>query len=100
MDTTLFDNMLQEENKLDSLINKLNIEIETDANAIIPKHQLAKVYIKKEEFSKAVNLYIEILKIDPNDELAKTQKDFVMTILSQGRLDIYACTNTHIDPWN
>ena len=99
MDTTLFEKMLQEEGRLDNLIESLNNEIKSDSLAIEPKHQLAKVYIKKNEFANAVNLYIEILKIKPNDELAITQKEFVMTILSQGRLDIYACTNTHIDPW-
>lgn len=99
MDTTLFEKMLQEEGELENLIESLNNEIKSDSIAVEPKHQLAQVYIKKNEFAKAVNLYIEILSINPNDELAETQKEFVMTILSQGRLDIYACTNTHIDPW-
>lgn len=99
MDTTLFEKMLQEEGKLLNLIERLNNEIANNNGALLPKHQLAQVYIKLNEFAKAVNLYIEILMINPEDELAITQKDFVMTILSHGRLDIYACTNTHIDPW-
>lgn len=99
MDTILFEKMLQEEGKLLNLIERLNDEIASDITATKPKHQLAQVYTKLDEFAKAVNLYIEILKINPEDELAITKKDTVMTILSQGRLDIYACTNTHIDPW-
>jgi thioredoxin-like negative regulator of GroEL len=99
MDTKVFEEMLQDEKLLNKLTEELNNEILKDNNNSQAKHQLAKVFTKKNEFSKAVNLYIEILKLNPDDELAQTQKDFIMTILSQGRLDIYACTNTHIDPW-
>jgi thioredoxin-like negative regulator of GroEL len=99
MNTKVFEEMLQNEKLLDKLTEDLNTEIKNDKSNLQAKHQLAKVFTKKNEFSKAVNLYIEILKINPEDELAQTQKDFIMTILSQGRLDIYACTNTHIDPW-
>ncbi len=99
MDAVVFEEMLQDENLLDKLINSLSLELKNDNDNIEVLHQLAKVYTKRNEFSNAVNKYIEILKLNPDDELAKTQKDFIMTILSQGRLDIYACTNTHIDPW-
>ncbi len=93
-----FERLLQQ-SKLDMLMEVLKDEIMADPDIIEARFQLAKVHIKKNDYANAVNLFIEILKIDPSNEEALVQKESATSILSMGQLDIYACPNTHLDPW-
>ena len=89
--------------EIDALLVLIQEEIQlsnTTNTAIEARFQLADLYIKKSEYPKAVNVYIEILEIEPSNENALYKKENTMAIVAQSQLDIYACTNTHLDPWN
>ena len=60
----------------------------------------AHCYHKLNKLAKAVNDYNHYLRIEPNNEELAAKRDLVQTILKNSQLDIFACTNTHLDPWN
>jgi thioredoxin-like negative regulator of GroEL len=99
MNTTKFKEQIQQ-NKLDTLLELLIIEANENSTQIDCRFQLAEVYVKLNDFAKAVNCYIEILQLDQNNEQATVLKESVMMIISQSQLDIYASPNTHLDPWH
>ncbi|NOY51224.1 MAG: hypothetical protein GXO88_11780 [Chlorobi bacterium] len=77
--------------KLDILINeKANIDL---------LYKRADLYLKTGENGKAINDYYKILKLDENQEFAKTKIEFLKTILRYNNTDIYASPNTNFDPW-
>ena len=84
---------------LNSLKEELLNEISNNKKDITPLLQLATVYKKTNELVKAVNLYITALDIDPENEIAIYEKSATQAIVAQSQLDIYACLNTHMDPW-
>ena len=88
-----------ESSDLNSLIETLLKEISENKNDITPLFQLATVYVKLNELVKAINIYITLLEIDPDNEDAKFNKNSIQAIVQQSQLDIMACTNTHMDPW-
>jgi len=61
--------------------------------------QRAEVYHKLNRLADAINDLNRYLKILPGDEKIKARKELLQTILKNSQLDIYACTNTHLDPW-
>lgn len=81
------------------LIEKINKEIKTSVNKIPLLHSRAELYTKIQDHSKAINDYIAILKIDPNDKKALVKLDMLQTIVKYTNTDIYASTNTNMDPW-
>ncbi|RLD43348.1 MAG: hypothetical protein DRI86_10150 [Bacteroidetes bacterium] len=81
-------------------IDNFLIELEKTPNNIDIRLKLANAYVQIVEHTKAVNEYIKILEIDPNNEEALIQKEIVHGIVKQSQLDIYGCTNTYMDPWN
>ena len=98
MNSEQFSNKL-ESSDLNSLSEILLKEISENKNDITPLFQLATVYVKLNELVKAINIYITLLEIDPDNENAKFEKDSIQAIVQQSQLDIMACTNTHMDPW-
>ena len=98
MNSEQFSNKLESSN-LNSLTEILLKEISENKNDITPLFQLATVYVKLNELVKAINIYITLLEIDPDNENAKFEKDSIQAIVQQSQLDIMACTNTHMDPW-
>lgn len=80
-------------------IKELSAEIEKyPANAEL-LHSRAAIFIKIQEWAKAINDYQKILAIDKNDKIASGQIDMLTTILRIGSNDIYANPNTELDPW-
>ena len=60
----------------------------------------AEVYHKLNRLADAVNDLNRFLKIEPDNERIIARKDLLQTILKNSQLDVYACTNTHLDPWS
>jgi len=59
----------------------------------------AAIWVKLDEKGKAINDYRELLVLNPEDEEAAMQIQFLQTILPLNNTDIYANPNTNMDPW-
>jgi len=81
------------------LINKIDKEIQNVDNKQSLLHSRAQLYTKIQEHSKAINDYIAILKADPTDKEAQVNLEMLQTIVKFVNTDIYASTNTNMDPW-
>jgi len=62
-------------------------------------YKRAELLIKSGDNAMAVNDFNRILKLDPEQKYAKSQLEFLTTILRYNNTDIYASTNTNMDPW-
>ena len=71
---------------------------ENPENTVLLEHR-AKFHEKFQQYGEAINDYKKILKINPENKYAKTQIDLLKTILRYSNTDIYASTNTNMDPW-
>ena len=60
----------------------------------------ADAFHKLNRLADSVNDFNRYLRINPDNETLRARKDLVQTILKNSQLDIYGCTNTHLDPWN
>lgn len=88
-------------------INQKNIkeEIKEISGLIKEKPQLELLYKRAQlnltlgENAAAVNDYNAILRLDASQHYAKTQIDFLKTILRYNNTDIYSSPNTNFDPW-
>ncbi len=98
MNPEIFNSRLEDKN-LEDLTETLIKELDSNKEDISILHQLAIVYKKINELVKAVNIYITILEIDPENKVAIYEKGVTQAIVAQSQLDIYGCTNTHMDPW-
>ena len=83
--------MKEEIKELDILISK-NPSVEL-------LYKRAELLIKTGDNAMAVNDFNRILKLDPEQKYAKSQLEFLTTILRFNNTDIYASTNTNMDPW-
>ena len=54
---------------------------------------------KKQDFPSALNLTLQILKIDPENKKALTEKELLEEILRFKNIDIFSSTNLFMDPW-
>ena len=59
----------------------------------------AKLYRQIQRFSEAINDLQHVLKLDPDHREAGNLLELTHDILRYQKLDIYACTNLHNDPW-
>ena len=98
MNSELFKKKL-ENGDLKELVSVLKKDIETNNKDIESLLQLAQIYKKLNELVNAVNIYITVLEIDPENQEAIYEKSVTQSIVNQSQLDIFACTNTHMDPW-
>ncbi len=62
-------------------------------------YKRAQFYIQLGENAAAVNDYGAILRLDATQHYAKTQIDFLKTILRYNNTDIFSSPNTNFDPW-
>lgn len=60
----------------------------------------SEIYQATNENTKAINDYIEILKVYGADEEVENRKKLLETIVGMTQLDVFACTNLHKDPWD
>ena len=81
------------------------VDVLTEAFKLSPENlevleKRANAYHKLNRLADSVNDFNRYLSINPEDETLRARKDLVETILKNSQLDIYGCTNTHLDPWN
>lgn len=88
-----------ESNKIQNLIEEISKKIKTTETDLDLLHTRAQLYTKIQEHSNAINDYLAILKSDPSDKEAKVKLDMLKTIVRYTNTDIYASTNTNMDPW-
>jgi len=92
-------NSAKSKDEIKSLLKELESILEKNEKNPEILHLRAKLYIKLEEPSKAINDYNKILTIDPEDQTALFQIEHLKTILRFRNTDIYANPNTNHDPW-
>lgn len=80
-------------------IEEITDKIQKASNDINLLHTRAELYTKLQEHSNAINDYIAILKLSPADKEVKVKLDMLQTIVRYTNTDIYASTNTNMDPW-
>jgi len=90
--------VLEEEKELQKKIDKLSKEKDISVN-IEKLHVRAELYTNVQNQSKAINDYVAILKINPEDKIAQVKLDMLRTIVKFTNTDIYANPNTNLDPW-
>jgi len=80
-------------------IEKLDKEVENTDNKLGVLYLRADLYTKLQKHSNAINDYIAILDIDGSYKDAAVKLDMLKTIVKFVNTDIYASTNTNMDPW-
>ncbi|MBC8319490.1 MAG: tetratricopeptide repeat protein [Bacteroidetes bacterium] len=80
-------------------IEKLSKEIQSSDNNLNLLHSRAQLYTKIQEHSKAINDYITILQSNPSDKESQVKLEMLQTIVKFTNTNIYASTNTNMDPW-
>ena len=88
-----------EHSDLQKLIDELLIEITENSNNTTPLLKLITIYKKLERHVDIVNTCIMILDIDPENEEILYEKNSTQALINQTQLDVYASTNTYMDPW-
>ncbi len=93
--------MKKEEEKKEGLkeaIEELDILLSKSPNVDL-FYKRAQLLVQSGENAKAVNDFSKILKLDPEQKYAKAQLEYLTTIIRYNNTDIYASTNTNLDPW-
>lgn len=89
----------KDKNDLMAIIQKISNAL-IDYPGEVPLYRLrAELWVKLDEKGKAINDYQAVLQHDPNDQDAEIRIQFLETILRYNNSDIYANTNTNMDPW-
>lgn len=57
------------------------------------------IYNFTQQYSKALNDYNKVLKIDPENKNLNSKVEMIKDILKFQALDIYSATNLNKDPW-
>jgi tetratricopeptide (TPR) repeat protein len=78
---------------------ELNEKIKNNPGDIELYKTRAAIFYKLNEYGKALNDYYHILEKEPENKEVKTEIDMINTILRYTNTDIYASTNTNMDPW-
>ena len=81
-------------------VDLLTKAYELDESNLEVLERRADMYHKLNRLADSVNDFNRYLRINPNNEELEARKELVQTILKNSQLDIYGCTNTHLDPWN
>jgi tetratricopeptide (TPR) repeat protein len=83
----------------DEALSLLNRCFDNDVKNTHVLEMRAEVFHKLNRIADAVNDLNRLLKIEPGNDTIKARKELLQTILKNSQLDVYACTNTHLDPW-
>lgn len=97
-----FENAVKEveEGRLTQALELLDKAFELDAQNTRVLALRADVLHKLNRSAEALNDLNRYLALKPEDDTIKTQKELIKLILKNSQLDVYGCTNTHLDPWN
>lgn len=79
-------------------IKKISEQIDLKPNIEL-FYERAQLFIKDSQNAKAINDYNQIIKLDSTQHQAKSQIEYLTTILRFNNIDIYASPNTNFDPW-
>jgi tetratricopeptide (TPR) repeat protein len=85
--------------EMENIITEINQWLEKEPGDIALLEQRALLFEKLRQYGKAINDYNKILEADPGHKQAQTKKELLSTILRYSNTDIYASTNTNMDPW-
>ena len=80
-------------------IEELTSLIDKDLNKVDWLILRGDIYNIKQEYSKALNDYNKVLKIDPKNKIISSKVEMIKDILKFQALDIFASTNLNQDPW-
>jgi tetratricopeptide (TPR) repeat protein len=83
----------------DVLLKALEEALKKEPGNTVLLEKRAKLHEKFQQYGKAINDYKSILDNDPENKFAKSQIELLKTILRYSNTDIYASTNTNMDPW-
>jgi len=88
----------EDKKKLESLLAEINTRLnnKVDVDLLLCR---AGILTKFQQYGMAINDYNKVLEIEPESKHAKAQIDLLKTILRYANTDIYASTNTNMDPW-
>ncbi len=88
-----------EVSEFEEVLKEINQWLEKEPADIVLLEQRATLYEKLQQYGKAINDYKKILETDPGHKQALTKTELLSTILRYTNTDIYASTNTNMDPW-
>lgn len=95
---TKIDKYIQDQ-KYVKAIEVLTGLIDKDLNKVDYLILRGNIYNIKQEYSKSLNDYNKVLKIDPKNKIILSKVEMIKDILKFQALDIFASTNLNIDPW-
>jgi tetratricopeptide (TPR) repeat protein len=90
---------MTEKNDIKQELTTINENIKKNPDNIELYKKRAAIYYKLNEYGKALNDYYHILEKEPENKEVKTEIEMIKTILRYTNTDIYASTNTNMDPW-
>lgn len=88
-----------EQEDWEAVLPLLHEQLKLELNEEILKLR-AITFQKLGRFSDSINDYNSLLKINPGNSEYQSAKIMLEQILSMSRLDVFECTNTHLDPWD
>ncbi len=80
-------------------IEKLGLDIKKADKITHLLHERAELYTSIQEYGKAINDYLRLIEINADDKIAIAKLSILRNILKYSNIDIYASTNTNMDPW-
>ena len=87
------------EKEIQEKVNNISKDLVNSEKKIELLYQRAELYTKLQQHAKAINDYIAIIDIDSTYKDSKVKLDMLRTIVKYVNIDIYASTNTNMDPW-
>ncbi len=85
--------------QIEELILKVSQQLADSKSDLELLRMRAGLYVKLQEYGKAINDYNQVLSHDSSDKEARAQAEMLKTILRYNNTDIYSSTNTDMDPW-
>jgi len=85
-------------NEIQKNIDELSQEIEQTAT-VEKLIKRAALYEQAQQPSKAMNDFLKILEMDPENKIAKTKMEMLKITMHYQNRDIYAHPNLDNDPW-
>lgn len=87
------------ENQFDLALNKLNTAIKSKPENIELLLIRGDLFYNLQHYSKALNDYNKILRIESENKIVSSKIEMIKDILKFQAVDIYASTNLNVDPW-
>lgn len=91
---------LMQEGNHQKAIDFISVQLQHNPSDTTLLKLRAQCFAKLNQLPYAINDYNDILKINPNDSEIIGAKMLAEHIVSTSSLDVYASTNTHLDPWD